>query len=175
ARGQAARSEVAARVLAEAVRRRDADRVSCRARREGRGRGLPLPPLAAEPAGAWPAVAAAGRARHAAGPGAAADADAHRRAVTGAQAARDGAPMSRARKAAFVLFAIALSLFGARPRVSALVGQQAGNCIGDINRLTNPNGFTTSDFQSSNAVVVSNGSAQAAQLDTNLVPLDPQK
>jgi len=83
--------------------------------------------------------------------------------------------LSRARKAAFAVFAIALSLFGTKPRnVRALVGQQAGNCIGDINRLTNPNGFTTGDFQTSNAVVVSNGAAQPAHLDTNLVPLDPQ-
>jgi type IV pilus assembly protein PilY1 len=67
-------------------------------------------------------------------------------------------------------------VFGVRHlRVKAAIGSGGASCVGDINRTTNPSGFTSSDFSSSTAVQVSTTGAQPIALDTNLVPLDPQK
>ncbi|MDB4965327.1 MAG: putative pilus biosis operon protein [Myxococcales bacterium] len=67
-------------------------------------------------------------------------------------------------------------VFGVRQlRVKAAIGGSGAACVGDINRLTNPSGFTSTDFSQSTAVQVSSTGAQPIALDTNLVPLDPQK
>jgi type IV pilus assembly protein PilY1 len=83
--------------------------------------------------------------------------------------------MSRATRLALGLMMLALALFGVRQlRVHAFVGAAGASCVGDINRLTNPSGFTSADFSTSNAVVVPTSGASAIALDTNQVPLDPQ-
>ncbi len=97
-------------------------------------------------------------------------------ATARAQADGDGASMSRVIKLGLGLIMLALALFGVRRelRVHAFVGAAGASCIGNINRLTNPSGFSSTDFSSSTSVVVPS-STGAISLDTNQVPLNPQQ
>ena len=84
--------------------------------------------------------------------------------------------ISRRFKIALAVAAMIGLVFGVRQlRVRAAIGSGGTSCVGDLDRETNPGGFTSSDFTSTTAVQISSAGAQPVQLDTNLVPLDPQK
>jgi type IV pilus assembly protein PilY1 len=82
----------------------------------------------------------------------------------------------RAVKIALLAAALVGLVFGLRQlRVRAAVGGGGSSCVGDLDRQTNPSGFTSSDFTATTAVQISSSGAQPVQLDTDQVPLDPQK
>lgn len=81
----------------------------------------------------------------------------------------------RALGLAVVAVTVGALVLGVRQARVHAVGGSGAACVGDINRLTNPNGFTAADFSSTTAVQISSSGLQPVQLDTNLVPLDPQK